>query len=164
MSKEDLIHSAGHLAAPDVATSLSLREKAGEMARELTQRMKRREDLEDLVGRGNQAVMEANHVNHFQYIASLAALYEPVSFVETVIWVLRTYMGRGFTPRYWQVMLPEAQGILRESLPPDQSRQAEAIYSWLLEHIPDFVDVSARTVSFYESLSPLQGVMDDVGR
>jgi len=164
MSKKALVQSAGHLVAPDAATSRTLKEMAESMAHDLTWCLAKRKDLEELIGSGNQAVMEVNHVNHFNYISSLAALYDATSFVETVIWVFRTYMSRGFTPKYWQVMLPEAKSIIEKHLPQEQYLQIEGIYTWLHEHILDFVRVSSDTVSFYERLGPLHGVKDEDGQ
>jgi len=164
MSKEALIQSADQLIAPDAATSRSLKEMAEGMAQDLTKSMSKRKDLEELIGTGNLSVMEVNHLNHFNYMSSLAALYDATSFVETVIWVFRTYMSRGFTPKYWQEMLPEANNIIAKYLPMEQHLQIEGIYTWLQEHVSDFVQVSGDTVSFYERLGPLQGVKDEDGQ
>lgn len=162
MSKEALIISAARIPAPNDATSHSLNVGAEEMARELTRKMNGQEDLENLIGRGNQLIMEMNHFNYFRYIASMATLFDPASFVETVIWVLRAHSSRGFTPLYWHVMLPEAKSVLLERLPAEQYHQVVVFHTWLHEHLNDFIQVSAETVSFYERISTFQGVLVNV--
>ena len=98
MTRESLIESASAITPPSQATSQSLTGLADAMASELSRRMLEKDNLEELIGKDNQSLMVMNHENHFNYISTLASLYDPVSFVETVIWVFRTYIARGFSP------------------------------------------------------------------
>ncbi len=109
MDKSQLLESAKILATRPNSTLGALEGKLELCAAELTAALRVRSDLEDLIGEGNMGVMEMNHTNHFRYMNSLAALYDPTSFVETVLWVFRTYRARGFNVQYWEVMLPEGK-------------------------------------------------------
>ncbi len=161
MSIEELFKAAEQLSAPKVTSGIVLKEQAEIMASLLTARLLKRDDLEGLIGPGNEGVMENNHLNHFKYISTLAALYDPKSFVETVLWVVRTYIGRGFTPKYWKVMLPEAKSVILEHLAKEDSVQVQTIYSWLEDHIDDFLQVSRDASSFYERIGPLTRTGDN---
>ena len=126
-------------------------------ATELTQVMKSHEDVYELVGEGNISLMEMNHENHCRYMASLCSMYEPVSFVEIVIWVLRTYQSRGFDIRYWKVMLPEARKINSEIMPQEATIKLDPVYLWLEENLDALNLVSKENHSFFEKLTQLFG-------
>ena len=152
MNKEVLISKATQITPPSPLTSNKLKESAETMAQELTLVMAEKKNLESLIGEGNYLMMVNNHKNHFDYICSLTSLYDPLSFVETVLWVFRTYIGRGFSPAYWQEMLQEAKIILRSHLPDEQYKEAIAIYNLLHDNLTEFIILSESTPSFYETL------------
>ncbi|MBL3582087.1 hypothetical protein [Oleidesulfovibrio alaskensis] len=156
MMKTMLLESAAQLPLPDPALSSLLAQKSAVMAEALTRRMEMHPDLETLIGPGNRGLMATNHINHFEYISTLVSLYDPASFVETVLWALRTYMSRGFTAGYWHAMLPEAQHTAKEHLQQDEYSRISPLYTWLCSHFADFVVISGSTASFYESLSSIQ--------
>lgn len=157
MNKHDLIESAGLLIPPSPRAARALAEAANVCAAELSFALAQRSDLSDLIGPGNRPLMETNHVNHFSYIASLAALYDPVSFVEIVIWVFRTYRAHGFSPDYWRAMLPESKATVLRHLDTNDAAEITPIHDWLLRHVPDFTVLSDTEPSFFETMSPLGG-------
>jgi len=152
MDKNQLVKSATTLQVKDVSGFLALADRSEVWAAELSAVMKRRPDLEDLIGPGNLSVMESNHANHFRYMRSVVALFDPKSFVETVLWVFRTYRARGFSVRYWEIMLPEAMAILRRDLGDDDLNAAKPYYAWLHAHIPSFAALSETELSAFERL------------
>lgn len=155
MNKHDMAVSAALLVPPSEEAAKALAGAADVCAAELTARLAQREDIGLLIGAGNIPLMETNHGNHFQYISSLAALYDPLSFVEIVIWVFRTYRAHGFAVDYWKVMLPEAKAVLFRHLDTRAATEIGVIYDWLLEHIPDFTILSEQEPSLFETMSNL---------
>ena len=157
MDKHDMVKSASILKPPSVLAAKALGGVVDICAAELTSSLTRRKDLDSLIGPGNVNLVETNHINHFRYIASLAALYDPLSFVEIVIWVFRTYRAHGFAVDYWEIMLPEAKTALRKHLDPSVAVEIEPFHDWLLAHIADFKILSDEGESLFESMSSLGG-------
>lgn len=157
MNKNQLVESAKGLVAQQTSISGALERKLETCAAELTASLKSRPDLEDLIGPGNMSTMEMNHVNHFRYMNTVAALYDPKSFVETVLWVFRTYRARGFSVRYWEVMLPEAMKILRQQLGDAHYSELGPYYEWLHANIQTFARLSETELSAFEELTDKDG-------
>jgi len=157
VDKNQLLESAKVLATRATSISGNLEGKLELCAAELTASLKNRPDLEDLIGVGNMSIMEMNHINHFRYMNSLAALYDPKSFVETVIWVFRTYRARGFSVQYWKVMLPEAMTILRQQLGDAHYHEFGPYYEWLHANIETFARLSETELSVFEELAGKDG-------
>lgn len=153
MTKYDLITSASHVLPPSEATGALLTERVETCAQLLTASMRMREDFIALIGEHNESLAEAKHSHHFRYIATLASLYDPISFVENVIWGLRTYMSKGFSPLYWDVMVPEAKSIAVSQLPHSAGEEISRIYDWLIHTMPQCLIVSRTTPSFFETLN-----------
>lgn len=158
MDKTGLKKSAAALreASPQAASAFGSVVEA--CAADLTQSMKLVPHLESLVGEGNLEVMETNHVNHFRYMSATCALFDPESFVETVLWVLRTYRARGFSVRYWDVMLPKAMEILGSRLIPSDYEEIRPLYEWLLDNIKVFAQLSETELSVYEQMGGTHGI------
>ena len=159
-SKEELIALAEKIDPPSPACGERMLEQLSALAGSLNRRMAARQDLIALIGSGNAELMEVNHSNHFQYIASLALLYDATTMVETVIWVIRTYTAHGFSLRYWDIMLPEASQVLLEHLPPEQFREVQVIYAFISRHFTDFATIAAGSASFFEEISLFNDLLD----
>lgn len=160
MNKSQLLESAKILTTRPNSTLGDLEGKLERCAAELTATLRIRSDLEDLIGAGNMSIMEMNHINHFRYMNSLAALYDPKSFVETVLWVFRTYRARGFSVQYWEVMLPEAMTILRQQLGDAHYQELGPYYEWLHANIETFARLSETELSVFEELAGKDGSHD----
>lgn len=156
MNKNELITSASHVVPPSERSAALLTEHAEGCAKLLTDALQTREDFLNLVGVRNASLAATNHINHFHYIASLAALYDPASFVETVIWVLRTYRGKGFSAEYWNVMLPEAKKAVDILLPHEACGEIVVLHDWLMNNMPALLSTSEVTPSFFETLHTLE--------
>jgi hypothetical protein len=155
--KEDVLASARRLVPPSPRAAQALAAVVDVCAAELSAAMARRPDLAGLIGPGNRALMDTNHINHFNYLASLAALYDPVSFVEIVLWVFRTYRARGFAVGYWHAMLPESKAVVLRHLDAGTAAEITPIHDWLLVHVPDFTVLSDNEPTIFETMSPLGG-------
>lgn len=160
MDKNKLIESAKVLVTRKTSISGPLEGKLEFCAAELTASLKTRPDLEDLIGAGNMIFMEMNHISHFRYMNSFAALFDPKSFVETVLWVFRTYRARGFSVQYWEVMLPEAMTILRQQLGDAHYQELGPYYEWLHANIETFACLSKTELSMFEELAGKAGSHD----
>ena len=157
MDKLSLIHSASSLNEISTAAANGFERFVEVCAVELTAAMRREPDLGELIGEGNTEVMETNHGNHFRYMSATASLFDPKSFVETVLWVLRTYRARGFSVRYWDVMLPKATEILGRHLDPEHFAEVRPFYDWLQSNIAAFARLSDEEDSVYERMGGLHG-------
>lgn len=155
MNKPGLILAAGRLADISAEAVRAFEGQADACAVELSTAMRRFPDLADFIGEGNAETMDTNHVNHFRYMSSAAALFDPTSFVETVLWVLRTYKARGFSARYWKVMLPEAEAILGRRLEPEHFEMIRPFYAWLQENIDAFDRLSEAEDTAFERMGGL---------
>jgi len=87
-------------------------------------------------------MMESNHRNHARYMVTVFELYDPDSFVETVLWVFRTYRAHGFHVAYWAAMLDMILDIMREELSPETYEATSPFYEWILTRIPVFTLLS----------------------
>ncbi|GFM35319.1 hypothetical protein [Desulfovibrio psychrotolerans] len=157
MEKSQLILSATSLPSVSESVALTLTDRADHHAAALNAAMTAMPDFAELIGPGNENLARSNHLNHFRYMASLASVFDPVSLVEAVVWVLRTYRAQGFRLAYWDRMLPQAMQILREDLPPEHAAEVLPIYQWLIDHMHHFAELSEKTPSFFESLGTVPG-------
>lgn len=152
MDKTGLTTSAAALTEVSPQAASAFTDVVEACAADLTRSMKLVPHLESLIGEGNLEVMETNHGNHFRYMSSACALFDPRSFVETVLWVLRTYRARGFSLRYWDVMLPKALEVLRTHLAPSDYEEIKPFYEWLRGNIQIFAHLSETELSVYEQM------------
>lgn len=160
-SKEQLIELAEVIVPPGQKCGEQMLRNAEAFAAELNTYMDGRENLEELIGRDNKELMHSNHVNHFRYISSLAGLYDPQSFVETIIWVLRTYISHGISEHYWNVMLPACVDILRSGLDHEDYLEVVAFYDYLQTNFQSLLEISRYTPSFFEELGGMGGTPDE---
>ena len=152
MDKTGLMTSAAALKEVSPQAASAFADVVETCATNLNRAMRLVPDLENLIGEGNLDVMETNHSNHFRYMNSTCTLFDPRSFVETVLWVQRTYRARGFSLRYWDVMLPKAMDVLRTHLGPSDYDEIRPFYEWLRSNIHVFAQLSETELSVYEQM------------
>lgn len=150
--KSSLIELAKKLNPPGQKCGEEMIHNMESFADELDRYMSKREDLDDLIGENNKELMMSNHRNHFRYLSSLAAVYDPLSFVETIHWVVRTYISHGFSEKYWQVMLPACLKIVQAGLTEESYGEVASLYEYIQVNFEDFVELARTTSSFYEEL------------
>lgn len=103
------------------------------MAEWVDRRLARRDDLEQLIGRGNKDLMRLNHQNHSRYISSVLRLKSGADLVGTVSWVYRSYTARGFSPDYFPVELEAWIDAVREFLEPAEAGPVIDFYRLVIE-------------------------------
>lgn len=101
-----------------------------------------RPDIVELIGKNNIQMMKDNHSNHARFIASILNHYQPVVFVDTVLWVFRAYRSRGFVSTYWAAQLNAWITVLKEMLQPESYSEVFQYYNWMLVNIPQFIAVT----------------------
>ncbi|MDX9753830.1 MAG: hypothetical protein RBU29_07705 [bacterium] len=146
MSRESLLQSATQLnqPAPDHVQEYSTNKD--HLVAELNRRLASRQDLPLLIGPNNQELMEDNHRNHALFMESLFRCYNPIIFVDTVIWVYSTYRARGFRLPYWPIQLDTWLVLLQESLSPPAFEAIAPFYRWLIHNQPEFVLLSEKNI------------------
>jgi hypothetical protein len=121
------------------------------MAEVVSARIHERSDVTPLIGSGNETMMRDNHRNHARFMGYSLPSLTPSLFLDTVHWVYRTYRARGFSPRYWEVMLPLWQEVMREKLPSDVRESITPFYQWILQNHEALVRLSDEQASTWEN-------------
>ncbi len=141
MSERDqLIQSARCLAGPSVAAAAEYSAKREQLLAELNAEFLKREDLSSLVS--DPEMMQDNHSNHTQFMASLFQAYVPEVLVDTVIWVFKTYRAHGFHPRYWDLQLKIWPELLKAHLSSAAYLEIYPFYEWLSLNTVTFTALS----------------------
>ena len=102
----------------------------------------KRPDLFQLIGSGNDAMMQDNNRNHVQFMGAVFTAFIPEVLTETVIWVFRAYCSHGFNLTYWPAQLDTWVQLLKKELSPAAFTEIYPFYNWMIIHQPDFVMLS----------------------
>lgn len=146
MDKKNLLQSASQINQPSEKAAAEYEEKGESIAKELTERLKQRPDIENLVGTGNIEMMGDNHLNHYRFISSLIANYTPATLLDTILWVFRAYRSHGFELAYWPAQLNTWITLLRDKLTPQSFKEIYPIYNWMLVNQAGFVAESDKII------------------
>ncbi len=142
MTKQQLLDQATALPTVSAAAAQEYAEKQPGLAKAVSRFLLQRPDLEQLIGRGNQTLMEDNHKNHGRFIASLLQAFSPEILVESILWVFSAYRNQGFQPDYWPVQLHAWLHLLPQHLSAETTGEIAPLYRYMLVHQPDFADLS----------------------
>ncbi|MBN2236187.1 MAG: hypothetical protein JW729_01430 [Bacteroidales bacterium] len=142
MSLEILQKSADRIKPASKTASQEYFEKKESLISSLNEQMLNREDINELVGSANITLMKDNHNNHALFIHSILSNYNSIVFTETILWVFRAYMSRGFHPNYWSASLNTWMQILKAQLSPESYTQIFPFYEWMLINVPLFTNLS----------------------
>lgn len=142
MDKAYLMNSASALEQPSAEASAEYEQKRDSLAEEHNRRMTARDDLERLIGPGNQNMMEDNSRNFCRFMGTMYSAYAPEVFVETVLWVFRAYRGHGFKTAYWPAHLDTFVEVARERLDKPAFQEVYPFLNWLITNIPVFVAIT----------------------
>lgn len=142
MDKENLLESAKKIPAFGEAACEEYTQKQEQLTNKMNRLMLQREDIEQLIGEGNEQMMQDNHANHARFIASILKNYNPDVLVDTVLWVFRAYRSHQFTTNYWAAQLNTWISVLKEELSPQSYAEIYPLYEWMQVNIPLFVKLS----------------------
>ncbi|MFW6064918.1 MAG: hypothetical protein ACOC8Y_05020 [Candidatus Natronoplasma sp.] len=144
MDKDELIRSAKKIEEPSRNAVEEFKETKEKLAIELNKRMKKRENLEELIGSNNESMMEDNSQNMVKFLHSVFKNFEAKVFVDTILWVFKTYRSHGFRPEYWKTNLNTFVEIMKEELSEETFDELKPFLGWMIEHIPVFVKLTDR--------------------
>ena len=149
-SLNELIADAGKLASPSTSSLEDFADRISELASKVTRTLEKRDDIEQLVGKDNLEMMGNNHNNALRFMHSIMSTYEPKVFVETVLWVFRTYQAHGFTQAYWPAWLDTLLSIMKDEVAEQSYVELSPFFDWLIVNIPVFAHLSQTTPSAWE--------------
>jgi MerR family transcriptional regulator, light-induced transcriptional regulator len=101
-----------------------------------------RPDLKKLIGDNPVCIMQDNHRNHAAFMSTVFSLNNMELFCRGVPWVYRAYMGRGFDPDYFPVVLTAWQDVIARYLDPPLAAPILHIYGWMSAHHSDWLALS----------------------
>ena len=142
MTKDELVVTANKLPHFGAEAAGEYAAKRDILAAEINRIMGGRADLTELIGEGNQSMMEDNHRNHARFISSLIQDFSSQVLVETVLWVFRAYRSHGFRLTYWPAQLDTWVEVLRKELSPRAFAEIYPLYNWMIIYQPTFVSLS----------------------
>ncbi|MBF0287841.1 MAG: hypothetical protein HQM14_08485 [SAR324 cluster bacterium] len=142
MTKAELLESAKKITQPTIKTAEEFSQKRDHLVTQINQVMAGRKDLKQLIGEGNEQMMEDNHNNHAQFMETVFYSYSPEVLVETVLWVFRAYHSHGFQLTYWPAQLSTWNRVLQETLSPNSAKEILFFYQWMMIHVPVFTRLS----------------------
>lgn len=138
MELNTLLQSASSLKPVSKTAAEEYAQKAELMVATINSVLLSREDINRLVGVENLSAMQLNHANHAKFISSILSNYNPKVFVETILWVFKSYRSRGFHVNYWPVLLKTWIHIINQRLSPEAAVEIIAYYEWMLENVANF--------------------------
>jgi hypothetical protein len=139
MNKNRLVASAESIPPAGEAAVQEYKDKSDILCAKMNEFMLNRPDILDLIGgEKNIEMMKDNHANHLRFIASILKAPDPEALTETVLWVFKSYMSRGFHSNYWPAQINSWITLLKEHLTEKSFKEIIGIYQWLSVNIPYF--------------------------
>ncbi len=142
MEYDHLMESANKLVQPSAESAEEYSQKKHLLLSEINTILSSREDLDELIGAGNENMMRDNHHNHLQFMESVFTVTKPKILVETVIWVFKAYRSRGFQSTYWAAQLSTWNTILQRHLTSESLKEIWPFYQWMIVNTPLFTKLS----------------------
>ena len=120
--------------------------------------LKKRDDLEELIGNNSVQVMVDNHENHARFMANVFKLNNYEMLLDTIVWVYRTYRRHGFSYDYFPVELKAWSRTVERELGSRSANQINRIYSFMLDNHERFVELAEKgKETGLENLSDMAG-------
>ncbi len=147
MTRKELVASAACLLQPPRSAAEEYQSKRDRLVVEMNEIMSARQDLEELVGWGNQASMEDNHRSHARVMGALFYVYNPEVFVDAWLRGLRSCRSHGFSPVYGREQLETWVGLLRDELSSYAFATIYPLYHWMTVHQPALAALSEKALT-----------------
>ena len=145
--KDQLLATAQKLISPSEKAHEEFSAKIGMFVAQGNTTIAARPDLDKLIGAENHEMAENNNGNFARFMDSMFTEYDPVTFVETVLWVFRAYRSHGFQTTYWAANLDIWQKMLEKELSEEAFSAISPFYNWLIVNIPLFVKITDDSLS-----------------
>jgi len=140
MTKNELIERAAELRPPGPECTRDFHDLRETLAARVIAVMRSREDLERLIGAGNESMMIDNAHNMSRFLDSLFHGFDPGVLVETVFWVFRAYRSHGFALAFWPAHLNAWIEACTAEMDAGTCTGAVDVIEWILVHIPSFAE------------------------
>lgn len=147
MTRDELIESAQALKQPERSVSDEYERKKYILVSRVIENLQQRKDINRLVGEGNVPMMEDNIHNMARFMGSIFIQYDAAVFVETILWVFRTYRSHGFQLAFWSAHLNIWIGTIHSELSKNANLELYPFYDWIQIHIPQFTTLTDSAVS-----------------
>ncbi len=151
MTKEALLKTANELKIIQPEHLAEYSKKRDLLIETMNQRMLARPDIEKIAGTDNLSMMKDNHANHARFMESIFRNYSPDVMVDTILWVFRAYMSRGFASTYWAAQLNFWLILYKESLTEDCYQVIYPYYEWMQINIPTFTVLAETEIEAAQS-------------
>lgn len=145
--KEQLLASAQNLTSPPVKARDEFSAKISVFVATGNASLAARPDLNKLIGAENREMAENNNSNFALFMDSMFVAYDPVTLVETVLWVFRAYRSHGFSTTYWAANLDNWLKMLKSELSEESFTAISPFYNWLIVNIPIFVKLTDESLA-----------------
>ncbi len=139
---EDLIKSAGQLNRISEETVNAYSEKQKKIIDRTNDLMLNHKKIHLLTGENDESKMIINHTNHVRFMESIMRNFDSEVFINTILWVYRTYSKHGFDPKYWQIAFEKYDEAVKGILEEEAYAEISEYYSWLRKNHRDFVALS----------------------
>jgi len=146
MNIDHLLNSAASLPTIDKIAVDEYQSKTDRMIALLNEKVLEREDIRNLIGQGNEQMMQDNHANHARFIYSIMKKPNNQVFVSSILWMFRTYHSHGFSVNYWSVELNIWLNILKDQLSVNSFNQIAPIYSWMKDNVHVFAEIAKEQI------------------
>jgi len=93
-----------------------------------------RDDLTELIGDNPINKMYNNHKNHANFIYNSLKLNDKKLFINSIIWVYRSYSSHGFSYDYFSVELKAWIKAVEENIEKAKAEEINNLYSWMLDN------------------------------
>lgn len=114
------------------------------MIKKVDQDMSEKENLNQLIGDNLLSKMEDNHKNHANFMYNSFQLNDPELFLNTIIWVYKTYNNHGFSYEYFPLELKTWISAVKKYLNTESQTSIIKVYKWMLDHHQTFLEESKK--------------------
>jgi len=116
--------------------------KMNTLIKEVNENLSQRDDLMQLIGNNPIKKMKDNHENHAGFMYNSFKVKSEELFINTIIWVYRTYKNHGFSYQYFPVELKAWKSAVNNNLSSENSELIINIYNLMLDNHKLFVKES----------------------
>jgi methanogenic corrinoid protein MtbC1 len=99
--------------------------------------------ITSLIGGNPISMMQDNHRNHIDFMATVFQFNSFEMLAKTIPWVYRSYRAHGFSFDYFPLELATWKKAVEKHLPPAAVPEINAIYDWMLKNHDTMIELSA---------------------
>ncbi len=136
-----LVEDAARLTPASSVAAAEYRDMRHAMVEFVNDRLRRRPDLEELIGRHNLSQMLDNHFNHMLFMCNVLDVGRYELLARVLPWVYRSYHQHGFSYDYFPVEVSAWREAIRTYLSPQSAAELLLIYDWMIAHHDMLVSV-----------------------